>query len=100
MIDEVHERTTFTDIIMGLMKKILKKRKQLKLIISSATLDVENFIRFFDFNANKKSEKSTCFALSIKGRSFSIDTFYLSGNSFCLFFFTCRKTKYKRICTD
>lgn len=41
MIDEVHERTVYTDILLGLVKKIRRKRPQLRVIVSSATLDVE-----------------------------------------------------------
>eukprot|EP00794_Sanderia_malayensis_P009822 gene9822-10830_t len=50
MLDEAHERTLYTDIIAGLLKKILKKRTDLKLIVSSATLDAEEFHRFFNLN--------------------------------------------------
>ena len=49
MLDEVHERTVQIDIIMGLLKKILKKRNDLRLIISSATVDAEYIRDFFNF---------------------------------------------------
>ena len=38
MIDDVHERTINTDIILSLIKKIRRKRPELKLVISSATI--------------------------------------------------------------
>lgn len=41
MIDDIHERTINTDILLGLLKKIRKKNPTLKLIISSATIDAE-----------------------------------------------------------
>lgn len=41
MIDEAHERSVCTDVLIGLLKKVQKRRKDLRLIISSATLDAE-----------------------------------------------------------
>ena len=43
MVDEVHERTLHTDILFGLVKDIARFRPDLKLLISSATLDAEKF---------------------------------------------------------
>lgn len=71
MLDEVHERTVQIDIIMGLLKKILKKRNDLRLIISSATVDAEYIRDFFNNNYNelkndaKTSNNAT--VLSVEG---------------------------------
>ena len=71
MLDEVHERTVQIDIIMGLLKKILKKRNDLRLIISSATVDAEYIRDFFNNNYNelKTDEKTSNNAtvLSVEG---------------------------------
>ena len=48
IIDEAHERTLHTDILFGLIKDIGRFRPDLKLLISSATLDAEKFSDFFD----------------------------------------------------
>ena len=71
MLDEVHERTVQIDIIMGLLKKILKKRNDLRLIISSATVDAEYIRDFFNNNYNElKNDENTsnnATVLSVEG---------------------------------
>jgi ATP-dependent helicase HrpA len=48
IIDEAHERSLNIDFLLGILKRVLPRRPDLKLIISSATLDVERFSAFFD----------------------------------------------------
>lgn len=48
IIDEAHERSLNIDFLMGYLKRLLTKRKDLKLIITSATIDPERFSRHFD----------------------------------------------------
>jgi ATP-dependent RNA helicase DDX35 len=47
MVDEAHERTLHTDLILGLLKKIMRRRPELKVIIASATLDAQRFMDYF-----------------------------------------------------
>jgi pre-mRNA-splicing factor ATP-dependent RNA helicase DHX16 len=47
IVDEAHERTLHTDILFGLLKDIARFRPDLKLLISSATLNAEQFSDFF-----------------------------------------------------
>jgi ATP-dependent helicase HrpA len=47
LIDEAHERTLNVDLLMGVLKRLLPRRPDLKVIVTSATLDVERISRFF-----------------------------------------------------
>src|ERR1700677_2725446 len=48
IVDEAHERTLNVDLLLGVLKRLLPRRPDLKLIVTSATLDVERISRFFD----------------------------------------------------
>ncbi|KAG8226223.1 hypothetical protein J437_LFUL006325 [Ladona fulva] len=77
MLDEVHERTLNTDILMGLLKKILKKNKRLKLIVSSATVDAEFLKSFFNYNSGKDVKEDTATIMSVEGRQYPVDIHYI-----------------------
>ncbi|XP_028157477.1 probable ATP-dependent RNA helicase DHX35, partial [Ostrinia furnacalis] len=74
---QVHERSQMTDVLMGLLKKIAKKRKNLKLVVSSATMDAEFLRDFFNVRDKKDSERgSSSVIMSMQGRTHPIDVYY------------------------
>ncbi|XP_046833694.1 ATP-dependent RNA helicase DHX8 [Vespa crabro] len=66
MLDEAHERTIHTDVLFGLLKQAVGKRPDLKLIVTSATLDAVKFSQYF-FEAP---------IFTIPGRTFEVEVMY------------------------
>ncbi len=81
MIDEAHERTISTDILLGLLKKILRFRKNLRVIISSATVLVDEFEKFFKKASHGKHDLADALSVAkicVEGKLFPVDILYLS----------------------
>lgn len=66
MLDEAHERTIATDVLFALLKKTIKKRTDLKIIVTSATLDADKFSEYFN----------QCPIFHIPGRTFPVEIMY------------------------
>jgi ATP-dependent RNA helicase DDX35 len=84
MVDEAHERSMSTDVLIGLLKKIARKRPELRIIVSSATLQADEFLQFFSqVPASSRSEPSNpvkaldCKIMSLDGRAYPVDLLYL-----------------------
>ncbi|TKX22105.1 putative ATP-dependent RNA helicase ucp12 [Elsinoe australis] len=70
VIDEVHERSLDTDFLMSLLRDVLKSRKDLKLILMSATLDADLFEKYFSSSASVSK-------VEIEGRTHPVTDVYL-----------------------
>ena len=66
IIDEAHERSLNIDFLLGYLKQLLRKRQDLKLVVTSATIDTERFSRHFD-NAP---------VVSVEGRTYPVEVRY------------------------
>ncbi|MCP3954884.1 MAG: ATP-dependent RNA helicase HrpA, partial [Desulfobacterales bacterium] len=70
IVDEAHERSLNIDFLLGILKKLLVKRKDLKLVITSATIDTEKFSKAFN-NAP---------VIEVSGRMYPVDVRYLPAD--------------------
>lgn len=70
VVDEVHERSLDTDFLLALLRDILRHRKDLKVILMSATLDADIFIDYFGGRQNVG-------LVNIPGRTFPVQDYYL-----------------------
>ncbi|QDX82855.1 ATP-dependent RNA helicase HrpA [Denitratisoma sp. DHT3] len=66
IIDEAHERSLNIDFLLGYLRQLLPRRPDLKVIVTSATLDAERFSRHFD----------DCPVIEVSGRLYPIETRY------------------------
>ncbi|XP_022955010.1 probable pre-mRNA-splicing factor ATP-dependent RNA helicase DEAH9 isoform X1 [Cucurbita moschata] len=84
MVDEAHERSISTDMLLGLLKKIQRRRPDLRLIISSATIEAKTMSTFFQTSKRRRGLEGEALEpkvepaiLSVEGRGFNVQIFYL-----------------------
>jgi ATP-dependent helicase HrpA len=66
IVDEAHERSLNIDFLLGYLKQLLRKRRDLKVIVTSATIDTERFARHFDDAP----------VISVEGRTYPVEVRY------------------------
>jgi len=66
ILDEAHERTVSTDVLMGLLKELMSKNKRLKIVVMSATLDSGKFVDYWD----------SAPLIQVPGRMHPVEIFY------------------------
>ncbi|CAI2172411.1 14512_t:CDS:10 [Funneliformis geosporum] len=66
IMDEAHERSLQTDVLMGLLRQVLSRRRDIKLIVTSATMNAEKFSQFF----------GNCPTFTIPGRTFPVELMF------------------------
>jgi ATP-dependent helicase HrpA len=74
ILDEAHERSLNIDFLLGYLKRLLAKRRDLKLVISSATLDAGSFAAFFASGGKPVP------VIEAPGRMFPVAEFFLPPN--------------------
>lgn len=72
IIDEAHERSLNIDFLLGYLKQLLPRRPELRLIITSATIDVERFARHFGDDAAGQPP-----VINVSGRTYPVTQYYL-----------------------
>ncbi|XP_052183025.1 probable pre-mRNA-splicing factor ATP-dependent RNA helicase DEAH9 [Diospyros lotus] len=84
MVDEAHERSISTDMLLGLLKKIQRRRPELRLIISSATIEAKSIAAFFHSSKKRRgleteegAPKMKPAILSVEGRGFDVQICYV-----------------------
>ena len=69
IIDEAHDRSLYSDLLLGMIKKSLEQRPELRVVITSATIDPAIFVAYFD----------KCPVLKVSGRMFPVDVIWKDG---------------------
>jgi ATP-dependent RNA helicase DDX35 len=73
MVDEAHERSLSTDVLLGVLKKVRKRRPELRIIVSSATLQAEDVLAFF---RGSDDEENVGRIINLEGRMYPVDILY------------------------
>ena len=84
IVDEVHERHITTDMLLAILKIIVHRRKDFRVVIMSATMDPQKYIDFFTSPLSKDTDSSLIQVnvISIPGRTYPVTSSGYSSSSF------------------
>ena len=69
VVDEAHERSLQSDVLLAVLRRIQQRRRELRIVVSSATLDVQQWQTFFAGSAN-------CGVVAVEGRQWPVELLY------------------------
>ena len=70
VVDEAHERSVPSDLLLGLLRRLLSRRRDLRVVVQSATLAVDDFRAFFE------GVGGGCAVIAVEGRQWPVDVYY------------------------
>ncbi|WP_243073615.1 ATP-dependent RNA helicase HrpA [Microbacterium sp. SS28] len=76
IVDEAHERSLNVDFLLGYLTRILPKRPDLKVIITSATIDPQSFAKHFGASTGSATEKTPAPIIEVSGRTYPVEIRY------------------------
>ncbi|POW03903.1 hypothetical protein PSTT_10757 [Puccinia striiformis] len=89
VVDEAHERSCYTDLLLGVLKKIQAIRKDLRVVVCSATLDAEHLRDYFNDQSASQAGSDNATIISIEGRMYPVEIAYLEKPYGKLYNFNC-----------
>ncbi|MEM6333324.1 MAG: ATP-dependent RNA helicase HrpA [Planctomycetota bacterium] len=76
IVDEAHERSLNIDFLLGYLRRLLPRRPDLKVVVTSATIDAERFAAFFGIDGGGEGEAKAAPIIEVSGRTYPVEVRY------------------------